>query len=248
MLKKYRAQLWLWHRRLGYLLVLVLMAVSVTGLLLNHTKALQLSHRAVNAQWLLQAYGFSAPQVLGQQLHDVWVAYLQPQIAFNGQPVQACHGTYVGAALVTPLPNLPAHFAVACGGDLLLLAKDGQLVERWGSSYGLPTPLNALGACENQPNSLCFTANNHTWQVNLEEGTWQQTAFGLTAAPLQHLPEEYAKRLQQTSLQLSWERVILDVHAGRILGLGPWLLDALAVGIILLGLSGLFSALSRRWK
>jgi hypothetical protein len=39
---------------------------------------------------------------------------------------------------------------------------------------------------------------------------------------------------------LTWERVLLDLHAGRLFGrLGPWLVDAVAIALVALALSGI---------
>ena len=46
---------------------------------------------------------------------------------------------------------------------------------------------------------------------------------------------------------LPWERVVLDLHSGRLLGpAGPYLMDAAAVILILLSASGLYNWVRRR--
>ena len=54
------------------------------------------------------------------------------------------------------------------------------------------------------------------------------------------LPENILNGIenQWVSAEVNWERLMLDLHAGRTFGLGPWLMDAVALLIIVLSMTG----------
>ncbi len=248
MLKKWRVALWHWHRRLGYVLIVFIMLLSVTGILLNHTEDLQLDSQPVTQPALLALYGLGKPQVQSQPVQEAWLSHVDGQLYINGQRSQPCVGDYVGAVAVAPSAALPALYVVACREELLLLATDGSLIERYSATLGLPTPLEALGTCIPANTGLCFSAQQQRWLLDTEAGQWQPTDSQPQAPVMAQLPAHLQSALESQLLRLTWERVILDLHAGRLFGLGPWLMDAVGLAIMLLACSGLLSALARHRK
>jgi hypothetical protein len=51
-----RPWLWRWHRRAGLAAAAILLLVTATGILLNHTSELSLSRKYVGESWLLSLF------------------------------------------------------------------------------------------------------------------------------------------------------------------------------------------------
>jgi len=130
--------------------------------------------------------------------------------------------------------------AVACQGELLLFTVTGELLDRIDATYRLPVPVEALGARDGQlllrgqgkafrvePEAPSFTA------LNGAEPAWP------VAAPLPPtLVEQLAPQAAGDAITL--ERLVLDIHSGRILGRwGVYWMDGVAALMVLLALTGL---------
>ena len=73
---------------------------------------------------------------------------------------------------------------------------------------------------------------------------WEEIAWARPSA----LPADLGRALAQAQQPTgpSAERLLLDLHSGRFLGpLGPWLMDAAALGLLLLAATGLWTVLQR---
>ena len=119
-----------------------------------------------------------------------------------------------------------------------MLTPDGELIERIGAVYGLPAPVSALGLCGAE---LCLQSSDKTYLADVQQLSWQQTEVAATWSQSQVLPAALHAELTSQSLGsgLDLERVMLDLHSGRLFGnLGVWLVDLAALGLLLLSLSG----------
>lgn len=225
--------LWTWHRRIGALLAIVVIILSITGIALNHTEQFRLDQRHVQADWVLDWYGIAVPE----QARVVSVN--QTRITLLGDHL------YAGDSLIgAPYSELlGAHWngqviAVATGAEMLLLTTDLELVERMTTADGLPAGIEALGS---HGQHLIVRTADGLWQADEQLLGWSLVAVdtpvqwsgselvsGTTIAPLL---QDYRGRI------LTWERVFLDLHSGRFLGnAGPILADLVA--LMLLGLAG----------
>ncbi len=235
--KKWRATLWRWHRRLGILLILFIIWLSATGILLNHTSDLHLAKQPVHQQFLLSLYGIERPLIQSYQLGEQWLSHSGEHLYFNTAQIGNCSGRFLGVAITTA--SSPAVIAAACGDDIILLTEPGELIERISGSYQLPLPLQVLGLCDTSKQTICFKADNRAFTLNVNEVSWSETAENIITLSSTKPPAALQTALEQNTLSLHWERVILDLHSGRLLGLGPWLMDIVGVLLIVLGLSGL---------
>jgi PepSY-associated TM region len=220
--KKWRFPLIRWHRRIGITVSLLVLWLSVTGILLNHSDQLRLPERQVGQSMLLPLYGISPP-VLRAGEH--WLSHLGANhVYLDEREVAYCTAPFSGAVW------LKDQYIVGCGDSLLLLTREGEVLERLGAVYGFPQPIIALAVVS----------------ANLEGLDWQPydgIASDIHWAASQPAPDSLAVGLlkQSTGGNLTWERVLLDLHNGRLVGqLGVWLLDASALFLIILALSGIW--------
>lgn len=233
-----RLLLWRWHRRLGLAAALFVLLVAVTGILLNHTSQLALMHQPVRSPWLLSLYGIQAPIISSYRLQTdgaaqpQWLSHLGERLYLNQRELAYCASRLRGALM------LEAFAVVACADELLLFSSAGEVIERIGPVYGVPQPVKGLGLCDDQ---LCLQTPDHYYLINLEQLTWQpfQPATVALAQP-QPLPPAIKQPLLNSYYgdAITWERVLLDLHNGRLLQLGPWLMDLVALSLLVLGGTG----------
>lgn len=227
---KIRPLLWRWHRRLGLVVALLLLLLAVTGIQLNHLEALRWDQKPVHSRWLLEWYGVERPALTSFQAGPLWLSDITDgRLYVNAKPLSSCAGGLVGVADAAPL------VLVACQHELVLLTREGQLLERIAGGHQLPQPIERLGQCAEA--ALCLRANNQWYLIDLQNLRWTPTELSPTQYRSPSRPPAKIRRqlLQKHSGGITWERVLQDLHSGRLFGLGPWLMDL--VGVLLIGLS-----------
>ena len=227
--------LWRWHRRLGVFAAFFVLVLALSGILLNHTSELGLDRSFVNSFGLSRLYGDHSAAMRGYQLGDHWLFQTADgRVYLDAREVAPCNGALVGAVLSNGL------FIAACDEELLLITESGQLLESVSASTGLPAPLQGLGLVEN----TVVLRVSESWRLaDLELMDFDEYAEGgalvqQVAAGL--LPETVRQQVPALGQWLTWERVLLDLHSGRVLGrAGVWLVDIIGVFLASLAMSGL---------
>jgi hypothetical protein len=234
-----RALLATWHRRLGLTAAAVVLVLAVTGIALNHTDALGLDERYVWAPWLLSWYGIEAPaEAESCDAGGTRVTRLGDRLYFGRRLVEHDVGSFTGAV---PMEGLTV---VAVDGDLLILTADGDRVERLGRADGAPAGISGLGL--DAAGRVLVRAAHGLYRADPGLLGWthaeaEETAVGW--ASLNPPDESLLAALRQDYLAniLTLERVLLDIHSGRVLGpAGPWLMDAAAILLLVLALTGIW--------
>lgn len=222
-----------WHRRFGILLALFIIALSLTGLALNHSRELGLDRAHVSNHWLLDWYGLEQPTIsAAYAAGPYWLIEIEGRLYLNEQPLRMgadLHGALLHRNLLI----------VALEDALILLTPDGAVVET--INAGLPTPIIALG----------LDANGHA-TINTADGPFRADRELLNWTAPAAMPAQWSTAgrppatLTQTVLEahrqhmLSWEHLLLELHSGRLFGLsGRLVLDLIGVALILLALSGM---------
>ena len=235
---KLRLLLWRWHRRLGLAAALLVLLVSATGILLNHTSHLALMQKPVRSAWLLALYGISAPAISSYRLEtdgaeqSQWLSHLGERLYLDQQELAYCASRLRGTL------TLDAYSVAACADELLLFSAAGEVIERIGAVYGVPQPVEGLGFCDGKP---CLQTSEHYYLINLEQLTWQPYQPGAVALAEPHpLPPAIKQSLLDSYYgdAITWERVLLDLHNGNLLQLGPWLMDLVALSLMVLAGTG----------
>ena len=234
---KVRMFFWRWHKRIGITSALVLILLSITGIFLNHSSHLNLAAKPIKARWLLNLYGVEIPEFTSVKLTDNWVTQVGGHLYINQLKLIRCEGDLIGAQKI---PD-STMWLTACTQQFLLFTEDNILVEAIGQAQGLPLPIQSLGICEN---TVCFTANNSLIKADFENLNWQTVRqvdyiAATTSPPPQQLKAFYQKEF--VGSDLTWERIVQDIHAARFLGkAGPWILDIFVVLFLFLSLSGFY--------
>jgi len=228
--------LWRWHGRVGLLAAFFVLVLATTGIALNHSAELGLDRRFVDWPWLSRAYGDDSGDLPTFQVGAHWLSRAaNGRVYFDAQEVASCSGKLVGAVALGEL------LYAGCTEELLLITSSGELVESINASTGLPVRLEAVGLIEQQ---IVLQAGGIWWLADLDLMDFSQRATASGAVIQQllpgRLPESIRAQIPAPDQWLSWERLLLDVHSGRVVGrVGVLWMDAVGVLLAILGLSGI---------
>lgn len=237
--------LYVWHRYMGISAALIVLVVAFTGILLNHTEDFQFDSQYVKSEWILDWYGIRPPdELLSYPAGNRFVTLMGDHLYLNRREIPGEFHDLVGAV------SLHDMFIVAVSDSILLLTERGEIIEQLRSNDGVPAGLTRIGL--DTAGRLVTEGSHDTYQPDSDFLKWQrwdhQTGSINWTTP-GRLPENLKSALQQHYMGevLPTERVLLDLHSGRILGrLGPWLFDIAALFLILLSLSGTWIWIKRR--
>lgn len=236
--------LWHWHRRVGLVACVLILILSVTGIMLNHSPGLGWDHRQISSHWILQSYGFEPPEAYDGVLIDghYWVMS-DTQLFRDGERIDECFKPWHS------IVNAEGLVAAACSEKIVLFEMDGELLE---TLSALPeTGLHSIGLNQSEQGVLLqFAQNQYLLNLNSMEVTATRGKSAIAPETTQ-VPDDLAQELSSEFRvqDLTWERFILDVHAGRWFGGWGWLLmDLGAIFMVLLSLSGVFMYLLRRTR
>ncbi len=235
-----------WHRRLGAAAAVLVCWLSVSGIILNHTEFLQLAEKPIHNGVILAHYGISEPKIKSFKLADQWLNHVGGHRLFiDSNEAVECKAPLRGVVLHQQ------QIVALCDAELLLLTRDGELIERVTALHGLPPQTLALAEWRN---SLWLATAGGTVAADIDSLSWQPAAQPVPDAAWS-TPQPAPQKLQQALKQefigadISRERVLLDMHSGRIFGQwGVYLMDLVALVLCLLAASGLWVWGSATWR
>jgi hypothetical protein len=224
-----------WHRKLGIFSALFIIFLSISGIALNHTTLLSLSEKSITSSLLLNHYGIKPPSDIRFYHQKEWL--VTEQFVWLGDTL-----VYESDEPVISISKFQTYRLLATTKRLIIFTDKGELVDKLDSSSDLPVPIQAISISENH--ILLKTPHGYyqgdsdffDWQkINtLIEPKWISSEAGTQS-------ESTIASTKYQSQFLSWERVILDAHSGRILGdYGVILMDIVAFMLILLSISGIY--------
>jgi hypothetical protein len=230
------------HRVLGVSSLLFVVLISISGLILNHADALGLSRHAVGPS-LLSLYGIEAPPVdTAFAAGGVLFATAADTLYANGFPLAQSVHELIGAVA------LQSEIVIATRDELFVTSPDALLIERFapdaaGDMRELGTDgrrivaVVADGYAEFDAERMILA----TAEIATPEGiSWSRPATPSAAQ---------AEQIGVAALGqvINWERLLLDLHSGRILpGVGRYLADITALALLYMCFSGIVLWTRRR--
>lgn len=225
------------HRSFGAGAAIFVLFMVLSGLVINHSNDLGLHRQAVSQSFLLDWYGLGKPEnihsfAVGQD----WLSIAGSQLYLNDKSV-ATLSDGVGAVSNGDL------FIAAGSDELLLLDLEGNLIERipWGPIGSAPIESVGLHADA----IVAVKSANRVWLADANLLKWRP-AEKIRSVPRWSLPGSAPDELRQAITRLyrgeglSLERLLLDLHSGRIFGpVGVLVYDLLALALGFLSISGL---------
>jgi uncharacterized iron-regulated membrane protein len=125
----------------------------------------------------------------------------------------------------------------------LLLEGQGGLIEQLAN---VPAQARALAALDDR---LLLETVSGTFAYSDDSGEWLVAETSVNAVQPQPLPPELQQHFAHHNPVpgLSWERVLLDLHSGRLFGnAGVLVVDLVGVATALLAFSGLLTWVGRK--
>jgi hypothetical protein len=221
-----------WHGLVGAVIVFFLGYLLVSGLPLNHVEILKLDKQEVNYPWLMRWYGIHvADPTQGYLLGKSYFSWEDDKWVLNDKLLSSSAGQPIGAVEVNGVSY------VATATTLYLYQSDGQLLDKV-EKQSLPAhPILALGKMGSNvmlqtPSAVFASTDGQSWK--------KSSATGMTLSSLQNLPDDVKRRSADIlSPGISLQRLLLDVHSGRIFGrYAVWVMDVASLVLLALGLSG----------
>lgn len=225
--------LYKFHRYLGLCVAVVAIVLALTGIALNHGEDLQLNSYFVKSKIVLDWYGITTnTQGYVFKVGKHWVSQRAGQVYFNEQVLFNSEQPLQGAIATKEF------IVVAQSYLLTLLSLEGELIEKIKQSR----PVQAIGV--NQAGDIVIYSGNKVYRSRDALLSWQTaTTSAIHWSQVATIPEALDQQLQQRARQkiLPYERVILDLHSGRLFGkAGVFIVDLSAVLLIIIVLSGVW--------
>ncbi len=229
----------LWHRRLGLTAAAFVLVLSVTGLMLNHADRLQLNEIKIDTGWVLDWYGLAGVSEDSRtfRVGAEAVSWAEGWVFWNEQPLVGGVAPLRGGVQLNDMVGL------AAPREILLLTRDGQLIERFlPSTFG--TDIEQLGITDGR--GAIVSAGEGLFSSGPDGSLWTalpKTALVVDWSAPERVPDQLASSLNQhlRGQGLPLYRIILDLHSGHFFSqAGVWFMDAAAVLLILLSLTGVW--------
>ena len=243
----FRMLLLRWHRRVGVVLLVFIVMLVVTGIAINHSTGWGFDKTYVQQNWLLNYYGIAAPELRSYRDHDNWLTQSDVKLYLNKTDIGRCDGKLLGAVKHNNL------WFVLCEGRLQLLNHYGARLDDVSETLGLPKGATAIGATSDAVYVRAKTAIIQFDPDLLSFTEIDGDSSGIHWATLADAPDALRQYWHSAhrGKGVSWERVLLDLHSGRLFGpFGVIVTDIAAVFLLLLALSGVWVWITKpgRWR
>jgi hypothetical protein len=224
--------------------MVVLVFLSFTGILLNHSPAAGLSKRILSSEWLLDWYGFETVALSGFKVGKQWISHPgYRELYIDGQPVAACAPPLLSAA------RTDSFLIALCKDELVILSFNGELVEKINMLSGLPEYTTNMKYFNN---TLFIQSHNKILSLDPDTLKVKPSELIIESWPLpSSLPSTIIEKLKQNSQLpgISLETVILDLHSGRFFGgAGVLFVDFMGLLTVFLAMTGTYVWLMKRRK
>lgn len=236
------AKLHIWHRYIGVTVSLFVIILSASGLFLNFSDTLKLNKSHISTAWLLNHYNIGNFSVTSFQTNEQLISQASNFIYLNGHYALNLEESLVGAL------NLDEFILLATHSSLVVIDDDGQIIDEIGKYTGLPE--NPLGISITNDGHPVIRGVNTYWKGSNELSAWQPlkgphpkwVASRKTPDNINTLIQEHAR-----SHEINYERVLLDLHSGRLLGSwGQNIMSISAVLLLVLAVTGIFIWLRKK--
>lgn len=201
--------------------------LAISGLLLNHTSYFGLASKVLPLELARSVYPVGTTTVYQFKAPFGLLTQKASALFLDGVLIQPCEGNLIAVV------SLGVESWVSCSERILVLGRDGTLIETMDKHTGLPTPIERMGRCGPQ---VCILNEGRT--VQFSQGSWRDypdqvmwnTALQAKANTVALVPEVH-----------NWQRFILEAHSGRLFGrFGVLVVDLAALATLLLALSGCY--------
>ncbi len=231
-----------WHGLLGVIVAIPLLALTITGLLLNHSEELNLTEVEVRSEWVLERYGFETdqPVVAKSLVGGGFISTVAGDLVYRGAIVGSAKDSLIGGA------HVQNGLCIATETEVHYFDDDGKLVETLGSTSLPSGVIQNVGRDQNQLLVLQLTGETGVektvrFDSELIQAT-EEIVDGVEWSEEKSLSDTERDQVHQALISegMPLDRLILDLHSGRFFGdVGKWLLTLFSLLLILVSISGL---------
>jgi hypothetical protein len=229
-----------WHRYAGLGVAILAIHLAITGILLNHTSELGMNQHYIGNKTILKWYGIKLPVKLpGYQVEDNWLTYWDNTIYFNDRRIARSHRPLIGATQTS-------HFyALATTEEIWLLTVDGEVIEKLSSPGEKLGDILSIGQLDQH---IVIKTTQGIFKADKDLVAWQPTTDqDIKWSVQQNIPHMLMESLFHQGHSISWERLMLDLHSGRIATkAGTLLVDLAGIVMLFLAITGFTIWLKRR--
>ena len=210
-----------------------------TGVALQHTADLGLDNSYVPAAAAVALYGV-APDVTDYAVGRRWISHAGRFLYLDGAPLPYLRVSELRGAVATG-----GALWVAGDDKLWLLSARGETLDEFSLGAGLPDVVQGVAVAAN--GNLVIRGLRGDWSATGSADTpaleWRafvpkQPSWSAPAAAPPALHEQV--RAHAHAHFISWERLLIDLHSGRLFGVvGVIVADVAALLLLLLALLGL---------
>ena len=230
------------HKFTGIAVCIFLIHLSITGIFLNHTEDLGLDEKYTASPMILALYNISMPSQEESFLVDnIFISRFGDQVFMGNQPIIKSESPIMGAAFSNQI------LAIALANEMVLLTQEGELIERISSTAELPENIQKLGVSED---ILYLKTPNKLWQSSDQAQAWELSDSNFNDWSNEVImPDQQTKQIEMyfSGKGVSLEQFFLDLHNGNIIkGFGKWLLDIIAIFLLLISISGVWIWLRKK--
>ena len=230
------------HKKLGLTSLVMVVVLVITGLLLNHTEQLKLHDSPITNSWLNKWYGIELPKAkTGIKHQQTWFSLVNQQLFINSTIVPTLELKSLKGVEKTPFGWL-----IASSNHITLLTEQAELIDK------INLPFKVFEGYLNNKTLIIALENKLFYEIKPPYEKISEVLFTPSATHLQkhqplplHLKETIDRQFQKQGLSL--ERVLLDLHSGRLFGrYGIYLVDFFSVIFFILSMTGFWLYLKRR--
>ncbi len=219
------------HKYLAVIALAWLALFVLTGVLLNHSKSLALDDYVITHDWLLDIYGMTPEgDATSFIVNKSRVTQWDDKIFYDDHLLTETTDQIIGAA-----SSGKRIMVIALTQSLLILDENGELVEQTSPVF---MPIKQAGTLNNH--IIVKTVDEKLYRADKNIMSWQPySETDPVWSASSELPGEWQQKIKRQfrGNNLTLERVLTDLHNGRIAGtgLGPYIMDAGAILLLLFG-------------
>lgn len=239
-----KLQNWInWHRTAGFIATLFILMLAVTGVLLNHTDDFKLDEIYIDNETILDWYGIapeSAP--VSYQSDGHWLTQIDNRLYLDDAEITGNPDQLQG--VVTSMDI----FILAFTHGLYLITQGGDLIEKITGRQNIPENIQGIGL--GPAGGIIIRSSGSEFYTDQDMQTWSpyrkaDSNWSVSEQPPSAMEKKLLHMYRGRGLTL--EKLLVDLHSGRILGrIGVYLIDLVGIIFIILAFSGWCVWMKRR--
>jgi hypothetical protein len=223
------------HYRAGILISIFFIIIALTGIAINHSNHLSLDKSPIPE--LLADRLYNQKNSINGQGFDTelgWLSLTGYSLYLNDRALHQCSPPLIGALALNSV------IYAVCHNELWILTDAGEEVEHLNVTT---TSIHSLGHVDNTLYALSEGDQVHRYDDELGEWVLDNPSNEIHFAKPQSLPIPIVGAIKKIHVghTITWERLLLDLHSGRVAShWGIWLVDFVALALLFSSLSGLW--------